>query len=208
MPDVVITSATGGGVAGAAAGGPPGAVLGTIGGAALGMGYNAWQAAMNRKFQRNMANTSHQREVKDLRAAGLNPILSARLGGSASPPGNAAHAAGPDVGATMNQSSAQGIQRQLALGQIDLMDAQSRQATSAASLAGQQADTVMEMRKHLVDQASNDAASSAYGLEAARRSADFHKGPGGAIKPWLDAITPLVPKGGYQLRAPGQRLPY
>jgi len=54
------------------------------------MQFSAEQARINREFQERLSNTAHQREVKDLIAAGLNPVLSTTFAGATTPSGASA----------------------------------------------------------------------------------------------------------------------
>lgn len=57
------------------------------------MKFNAQQAQLNRDWQEYMSNTAHQREVADMMAAGLNPVLSA-MGGTGAAVTSGAQASG------------------------------------------------------------------------------------------------------------------
>lgn len=57
------------------------------------MKFNHDEAELSRLWQERMSNTAHQREIKDLRQAGLNPVLSV-MGGSGAPVTSGATASG------------------------------------------------------------------------------------------------------------------
>lgn len=104
-----------------------------------------WQiAAQNNATQIEMANTAHQREIDDLRAAGLNPILSAGGNGAVTPSltsmrGDAAQIENPVNGLANSARSLSRYFGELYKSELETKQADARSAKSESIIANREA---------------------------------------------------------------------
>lgn len=92
--------------------------------------FNAAEAAKNRDWQERLSNSAHQREVADLKKAGLNPVLSSNLPGASTGSGASA------------SSDAAGVDTSMVDAVIDMATAQLNSATQIQTTAMQTAASI------------------------------------------------------------------
>lgn len=159
--------------------------LGSLAGSVATGLFNAHEADKNRDFQEDMSNTSYQRMVKDMRAAGINPMLAAKLGGASTPPGATASASFENPATASSAYSLRNAQKDQALAAVKNAEATHEQ------IKAQTAKTLQETRLTSANADQAEVLKGVYrlSLPLLRRAED-----------WMNSATSQPTSGGDMIK--------
>jgi len=178
-----------------------GEVVGSLASSAFGYKSSREQMA----FQERMSNSAHQREVADLRLAGLNPILSAGGSGASQPQGTMFTPENPVKGQVMNLLASRMNKSSIDKIQEEIRTQVTQQAANAAQTAKAIADTevsrktinmmdVQMLREAAMANKSNaETKLLKYEASRGRVESEMYDTPIGKGIPWFDKIAKHLP---------------
>jgi len=126
--------------------------LSALGGYFQGQASQA-SAKQQMKFQREMSNTSFQRGMADLRKAGLNPILAAKVGGASTPMGAGYQV--PNIGEAMASGAHSAGSLQQMFAGTEKTKEETKNVPKTGDLLSQQMRTAQAQAAALTAQARN-----------------------------------------------------